>query len=51
MIGVNILITLFNTIRQSRCTDIRSSCCGFDLEIERDVITTDDAVIAKPVEK
>lgn len=50
MIGINILITLFNTIQRSRCTEIRSSCCGMDLEIERDVIkSNEETVIAKPV--
>lgn len=38
MIGVNILISLFVVIQKSRCTEIRSSCCCCDIEIERDVI-------------
>ena len=38
MVGVNILISLFVVIQKSRCTEIRSSCCCCDIEIERDVI-------------
>lgn len=52
MVGVNILISLFVVIQKSRCTEIRSSCCCCDIEIERDVINpseNEDIVTATPV--
>ena len=55
MVGVNILISMFVVIQKSRCTEIRSSCCCCDIEIERDVINpssqneNEDIVTATPV--
>lgn len=36
------IMNLLVTLRQSRCTEIESSCCGFDLHIERDVVDVEN---------
>ncbi len=49
LIILNISITIFNEVRKSKCTRIKSHCGCFDIDLTRRVPQEVEEVEAKPV--